>query len=528
MKFFWFSLWAALVFMLIGCGGGGGGSTPPPGVTTPFSVSLTWPERSKAIVGTSSALSARITLIAALPDGDNASFVVNRASDSAAYTDTYTSSQSVRTGVRTLRIDFYALAGAAGHLVASATVQVDVQEDGQLLTPQGEPLGTILASGVVASVTVVPDQTLEVGETVDLQATARNSTSQVVAVTAGSIFWTLETGSDFLDLEADGGATGLLAGIATVVATIDGIPSSPEEIEVTPSVLSVTYNAHDLVYDPFSGKLYAMDPASDSVVSIDPTTGVIGTPIALSGNPDVLAIADDGSYLYVAMGAAASVAKIDLATQTVVDTLVLDTIPFTVFDLRVLPGAPNSFALALNTGGVGVSIWDGAVRRTGTGAGDSIVFGADASTLYGYRHSQQFFRNAIDSTSITFAQQVNNVVDSSFVYENNRLYTARGQIVDPGTVTELGRLNSTDFLADRGVASDVDANSRVYFITWSHGLGKRILTFDATTQTQVGSFDTGVTSGGADNFVTCGNHAVAFHTFGSGITRQVVIVKGLP
>jgi hypothetical protein len=91
----------------------------------------------------------------------------------------------------------------------------------------------------------------------------------------------------------------------------------------------------------------------------------------------------------------------------------------------------------------------------------------------------------------------------------------------------VGQLTSSNFQIDKGLAVS-DTDDRLYMITWNSGIGKRILTFDKTTRTELPMYDTVITTGGGQDFVTCGPHAVAFHLFGIGVTKNVVIVRDLP
>ena len=65
-------------------------------------------------------------------------------------------------------------------------------------------------------------------------------------------------------------------------------------------------------------------------------------------------------------------------------------------------------------------------------------------------------------------------------------------------------------------------------MTWDSGQGKRILTFDRASKAELPLFETGILTGGAQGLVACGNHTVAFHLFGDGVAKKVVLVRNLP
>src|SRR5258708_36022173 len=81
--------------------------------------------------------------------------------------------------------------------------------------------------------------------------------------------------------------------------------------------------SNSMVYNPTNGLLYVSVPSSagpaygNSVVSVDPQTGAIGTLIRVGAVPNKLAITDDGKFPWSALDGAAAVRKVDLTTGTV-------------------------------------------------------------------------------------------------------------------------------------------------------------------------------------------------------------------
>ena len=106
-----------------------------------------------------------------------------------------------------------------------------------------------------------------------------------------------------------------------LTATVDaGLLSSPGYANVTvqsgtfvSAVLpfsifhSVALDANDIVFDPFTRKLYASVPstatqvAGNSIVAIDPVSGALGSPIPIGTEPTRMSISDDGQYLYTVL-----------------------------------------------------------------------------------------------------------------------------------------------------------------------------------------------------------------------------------
>ncbi len=75
---------------------------------------------------------------------------------------------------------------------------------------------------------------------------------------------------------------------------------------------------NDLVYNPVNQLLYATVPSSagsplgNSIVSIDPNTGLIGAPIWVGSEPNRLALSDDGTTAWVGMLGSSTMLKADL------------------------------------------------------------------------------------------------------------------------------------------------------------------------------------------------------------------------
>ena len=77
----------------------------------------------------------------------------------------------------------------------------------------------------------------------------------------------------------------------------------------------------DLVYDPFGKRLYLSVPAGtvgegNSIMTLDPVTGRIGSPLPVGNGPDKLALSGDGQYLYVGLDLDSAVRRVRLDTQT--------------------------------------------------------------------------------------------------------------------------------------------------------------------------------------------------------------------
>ena len=135
-----------------------------------------------------------------------------------------------------------------------------------------------------------------------------------------------------------------------------------------------------MAYNPVNGLLYISVPGSagapygNSVVSVDPETGALGTPIYVGSEPDQLAISSDGTTLWVGLDGASAVRKVNLTTGTAGMQFSFNNnsgtyaFPPVAHAIGVLPGSPNSIVVSsavnpdLYTDGL--AIYDSGVRRT--------------------------------------------------------------------------------------------------------------------------------------------------------------------
>ena len=124
-----------------------------------------------------------------------------------------------------------------------------------------------------------------------------------------------------------------------------------------------TVGAADMIYEPFTQKIYASIPATsptnpNSLVTIDPATGSAGVPIPIGNDPGVLGLSSDGSTLYVGLNGDDTIVPFDLRTQTAGTEIPLgfdpQRGPFTAADLQVQPGHPTTVVATVKAGYNGV------------------------------------------------------------------------------------------------------------------------------------------------------------------------------
>lgn len=117
----------------------------------------------------------------------------------------------------------------------------------------------------------------------------------------------------------------------------------------------ITLAANWIVYDSNRQRIYASVGSSDakypnSIAFIDPTSATITTTISIGAEPNRLALAQDGSYLYVGADGINSVQRINLNSNAIDETVTVGSDnfgnPLAAGDIEVMPGSPGTIAVA--------------------------------------------------------------------------------------------------------------------------------------------------------------------------------------
>jgi hypothetical protein len=246
-----------------------------------------------------------------------------------------------------------------------------------------------------------------------------------------------------------------------------------------------------LVQDTTRGVLYASVPSTggtraNTIVKIDPVTATVIGSVAVGSDPGLMSIADDDSYLYVALRGAPKVVRIDLSTFT--KDLEFDagssfgSVTGYAEELVALPGLPKTVAAFVRN--IGVVLFDDGVARINTsatqgrGVGPRIVRGPDASHVYGYNDVNtgfEVYANLVTPTGLQVETTKGGLLSGFFqrlAYDAGRVYTTNGQIIDPVALTRVGTI---PLPATRSAVLPDARNGRVHY------LGSTISTFSTTS-----------------------------------------------
>ena len=318
------------------------------------------------------------------------------------------------------------------------------------------------------------------------------SANQLTATVTAAMIATYGWGAITVSNPAPGGGKS-----AVVPLTIYGVVNVP---------------ANGLAFDPFSEQLYATVPSAsttvtgNSIVTVNPVTGAIGTPILIGSEPNVMAETLDGNYLFVGLSGADSLVKFDLIHQTVITTAPLSitqgsTTNFAATWLSAMPGSDTTLAIDTGNIGGGVGIFDltgttGSFRTNFSSVytGNFPTF-ADASHVYAYDNytsGAEFYRFSVDSTGLTEidGSTLNGFGGGQFKLANGLVYGSSGGIANPSTTppSQIAVLARPDFygagISPFGVAVVPDLSTQKEFLmlentagTWAYGLVR----YDTTT-----------------------------------------------
>lgn len=278
-------------------------------------------------------------------------------------------------------------------------------------------------------------------------------------------------------------------------------PSQPEVVGV--DVVFPGY-ATDAIWDERQQVLYLALPSEagpngNSIVALDPRANRVVRSQFAGSDPTVLAVSDDGQYLYAGLQGSASIRRFrlpdlepDLTIPLAAD---VDGGPSFAVDLAVVPGSPRSVVAALSVDSLlpdvsSTVVFDDAVPRPQTlGQLDcscSTLQLASATQLFAANNETtgyDFYDIAIDESGL----RLNNHVREAFSMfgirihyspDTRLLYSDDGIVFDPVAVERVAHLGT------RGPMVPDTGRNLLYFAE-SDG-GSRIAAYDATTYEPVG------------------------------------------
>jgi len=327
-----------------------------------------------------------------------------------------------------------------------------------------------------------------------------------------------------------------------VLATSSGLTFAVISTATPPAPDLAHLSVKHLLNDALRSRIYATVPGSvpgigNSIAIIDPANAAILSTIPIGSEPDVMALSADAAYLYVGLDGAGSIARVNLATNTVDQTFSLgaDTLYGADLPASISVSPTNSTVIAVGRAfsnlvpnQAGVAIYSNGTmlpNKTSKGVGSStIAFCSSGSTLYGYDSQTTafgFYTMSVDSSGVQQTGNVPNLISgvANIICDSNVIYASSGYAVDPVNNKQLGVFSG--LLNPSGMAVD-DANKKVFFLnTDTTTKAVSIVGFDQTNHSRTGTLSiTAAASPGLD-MVRWGANGFAVAT-----ENQVLLMTG--
>lgn len=346
-------------------------------------------------------------------------------------------------------------------------------------------------------------------------------------------------------LEAQIPATSLAAaGFAEIDVTSPtpgGGASAPMLFTIAYSPTVVNQLANDLAWDSTHQVIYLSVPSlalsnGNSISVLNPTTGAISSSGFIGSEPDVLAISDDDSYLYVGMDGSSSVQRYVLPSLQFDTSYLLGAQktygPYFPWDLEVAPGLPHTTAVAravwfpldpANEWDVygGIAVYDDATERptvanTPGPDYDSVQWASD-TTIYAndaWDSAFNLYTLTVSSSGVAQTNDYQNEFSEFYMhihYDNGTgyVYGDDGTVVNPANGQHVG-----SFQASGMMIPDSSLNS-AFFLGQTQSqfqsTNYTIEMFDQTTFAPVAEITVSGVQGTPLHFIRWGANGLAFN-----------------
>lgn len=339
---------------------------------------------------------------------------------------------------------------------AATTLSFDVNNANNQATASTTVTGS-LYSPVPAISALSPNMAPSGGSTFTLTVTGTGFTTASTVNWNGSALPTTLISSTSLTATVDASLVNQLgwASVTISSAAPGGGLSNSRNFSIY-GLLSVPANA--MVYDPYTRKLWAVlpststSPAGNSIVSIDPGSGTVGTPIQIGSEPNVLAATSSGNYIYVGLSGANSLGRFNMKTQTLDLTVPLATTgvfggPVAAGEVATIPGVDNSVGVS-NVGIIDISGATATVRPNSVLGYNNALF-TDSGHAYTYDNQStgaEFYRYTVDSNGVHSVDGTTLLglggFSGGFAIDGGLGYGGAGGIFNPFTAvpTQVGTL----------------------------------------------------------------------------------------
>lgn len=337
----------------------------------------------------------------------------------------------------------------------------------------------------------------------EMKLSASSSSHGMTFVEEGTLFWQLgqlgigEVATNRLTLIPE--QAGLFTDLAVLRSDAVETNSSDNILRLTwtinnlmvlPAISQMSVPGSDLIWDPHSRQIIMSLSAdvsvlSNSIISLDPASGVFQNPVPVGGNPGKLAASDNGQYLYVGLNATASVARVRLDTRTVDLSFPLNNGDL-VHDMSVIPGQLGTVVISREYfpyyadergGSAGIALYqDGSeLPQSSPSNGEfatTLACSTNFSRLYGcdnYGFAFRFRRFEVSSngvTSVSINPDLISGYQTRIEFDSGLVFASTGTVLEPEALTVV--TNIPDISEDALCKPDV-ALGLLSFLTQKSG-----------------------------------------------------------
>ena len=301
------------------------------------------------------------------------------------------------------------------------------------------------------------------------------------------------------------------------------------------AVAIVNQQAQRLLYDPARQVIYASVPSSattnpNTISVLDLNALAITSSRPSGSNPNVLAISDDGQFLYA--GVSGSVQRFALPALTPDISYPLGSDFFgaahVALDLQVAPGAPHTTAVTIGSVSFGPSldgpptIFDDATPRPVTPVSrqlcDSLQWGVDATTLFcsSTQFTTDLYLLTVDANGVSIRQDVQSA-------NANKIHRDGGTNVlygDNGNSVNSSGLPVGNFNTFGAMVPDSSLNKAFFMSSFSQN---GITSYNLRHFTPITTINIpGINGFPGNQLIRWGQNGLAFTTS----TGQIVLVAG--
>jgi uncharacterized repeat protein (TIGR01451 family) len=435
--------------------------------SSPADLQLT--TQAPATVTTGTAFSYQFQVANLGPNDASGVVVSTRLPDALIYGST-TASQGSCSGNGSLYCDLGTIKNGASATVTitatpstAGTIQINGSVDSQSFDPaasNNDVSTTTTASGGLFSpapavTSLSPNMVAAGGSSFTLTVNGSRFTSASAVEWNGTALSTTVVSSTQLTATVDASLIQQLGWAEVSVAS--AAPGGGNSSALTLSIYSVVaVPANAMTWDPFTRKLYAVLPSTstaitgNSLVSIDPATGTVGQPIQVGSEPNLITGTTSGNYLYIGVSGADSLARFNMATQSVDSTVPLTSTgygsgPVAATGLATIPGADNSVAVD-NLGILDFSGSTATMRPSSVLGYNDAVFpdAGHAYTYDNYSSGAELYRYTVDSSGVHLIDASTMLGMGGFngglALDGGLIYGSAGGIIDPSTTppTQVG------------------------------------------------------------------------------------------